>query len=194
MNQLMLPHYPFESKEYKSILGKCAWNRRKLGLVITRDQGRLPRKEILKRSSIKRKIKYHNNPIKYRLEAIKYSRKNPEKIKESRKKFYYKNRDSILKLNKIHYQKIKLTVFQKIQTFHKKTEIICNGWKLDYDCKIKDTDMLTIEHSNGDGCIERKKGSRTLYYAIFTNKRKIDDLEILCFNCNFKRKVMGVYS
>ena len=52
-------------------------------------------------------------------------------------------------------------------------------------CGLTDIRVLSINHKNGGGTQDRKKynGGTRLYYAIVTGKRSIEDLEILCANC-----------
>jgi len=60
-------------------------------------------------------------------------------------------------------------------------------------CGTTDSRLLTINHKNGGG--RRDGPSVQLYRAIARGKRKTDDLEVMCFNCNrlyeYERGVWG---
>ncbi len=50
-------------------------------------------------------------------------------------------------------------------------------------CKITDIRILTINHKNGGGRKERES-RKGLLLDILKGRRKIDDLEVRCQNCN----------
>lgn len=64
----------------------------------------------------------------------------------------------------------------------RKTIFIMMGSKCN-KCGNTDLRVLQINHINGDGRIELKNNAN-FYRDIYTGKRKIDDLELLCANCN----------
>ena len=53
-------------------------------------------------------------------------------------------------------------------------------------CKNEDIRVLTLNHINCDGSIERNKNNTRVsrLYRDIRIGRKTDDLEVLCFNCN----------
>jgi len=52
-------------------------------------------------------------------------------------------------------------------------------------CGIDDPRVLQINHINGNGIKDyKKRGSNGLYNDILSGKRRKDDLELLCANCN----------
>lgn len=51
-------------------------------------------------------------------------------------------------------------------------------------CGIVDLRLLTINHKNGRRLRRTKDAGDTFYYRILDGRRKIDDLEIRCYNCN----------
>lgn len=53
------------------------------------------------------------------------------------------------------------------------------------NCDIEDPRVLQINHINGGGVKEfREKGCQQLYKDILSGKRKTNDIELLCANCN----------
>lgn len=52
-------------------------------------------------------------------------------------------------------------------------------------CGMTDMHLLNINHKNGNGRKERgKHGTSILHQDILKGRREIDDLNLLCFNCN----------
>jgi hypothetical protein len=53
-------------------------------------------------------------------------------------------------------------------------------------CRTDDLRVLTINHINGTGAVERKaaKTRTSLYFNIRTGKRGTEGLEVTCYNCN----------
>lgn len=53
-------------------------------------------------------------------------------------------------------------------------------------CGIDDIRLLTINHLNGDGCIERKNNKYRVsrIYRDIKNGRTTSDLDVRCYNCN----------
>jgi hypothetical protein len=52
-------------------------------------------------------------------------------------------------------------------------------------CGISDIRVLTINHINGDGAMERKKTNRiSRIYRDIKSEREVSDLEVRCYNCN----------
>lgn len=84
--------------------------------------------------------------------------KYPEKQVQARKKAY---------------------INRKIKAFKVLGEVRC------VHCGCDDVDFLEFNHKNGGGCKEwRETGGTPIMDQVLTNKRVVDDLEILCRVCN----------
>ena len=61
-------------------------------------------------------------------------------------------------------------------------------------CDETDHDILEIDHINNDGAEKRKSGDdNSLYLKLFSGKRTIDDLQLLCANCNAEKAFNKVH-
>jgi len=112
------------------------------------------------------RVRYWNNLEKMRKEAqkrqIKYRLSHPERSHESCKS--YRHRCKIKALEIVGRGKIECT-----------------------NCHIKDIRVLSINHVNGDGRIlrgRRGSGGNETHQRIINGLRTIDDLNLLCWNCN----------
>lgn len=125
-----------------------------------------------------------------------YSEKNVEKLKLNKQKYYLNNRDVIIeksckyaKDNPIrHNEKGKIA---KEKNKFKVFSHYCQGdIKCQY-CNQNDIDVLSIDHVNGDGAEHRKKinskGGNNFHRWLKKNNFP-DGFQILCFNCNFKKR------
>jgi exonuclease VII large subunit len=151
---------------------------------------------------------YQNNKEKVRKMRMEYYYKNRDKQLESMKEYREKNKDKILQLRKDYYSKNKKEINQKsklyresnkgrgtirlyrkrennylkflaLQTISKKRIPEC------IKCGERDIRILTINHLNGIGMKNRKLEITVQFYRrIISGKRKIDDLDIRCCNCN----------
>jgi len=55
-------------------------------------------------------------------------------------------------------------------------------------CGIDDVDVLTLDHVNGGGTQHRlKEGNKTYRWII--NNNFPDGFQVLCFNCNWKKRL-----
>lgn len=62
-------------------------------------------------------------------------------------------------------------------------------------CECCDEDellFLTIDHTNGDGCLDRAKGlTGTAFFMYLLREPIRSDLRVLCYNCNMGRETGG---
>ena len=71
----------------------------------------------------------------------------------------------------------------KLRNKYKEISYEILGGALCRNCKIKDIRVLTINHKDGRTEETANERGYNLYRAIAKGKRKTDDLEILCANC-----------
>ena len=57
-------------------------------------------------------------------------------------------------------------------------------------CKTKELAILSIDHINDDGGQERKRSRKDFYRRLASDPRR-DDLQILCMNCQYRKRVYG---
>ena len=69
---------------------------------------------------------------------------------------------------------------------------INNGNCFCSNCGCLNIKILEVNHINGDGSKEYRRGA-WLYHKIITNQRKIDDLSVLCKVCNIAEFVKQKY-
>jgi hypothetical protein len=55
-------------------------------------------------------------------------------------------------------------------------------------CGITDLDVLTIDHINNNGATDRKVKGKD-FYRILINEKLPEGYQVLCFNCNFKKRI-----
>lgn len=105
--------------------------------------------------------------------------KDPIRRVAYEKEYKLLNPEILRKGWKKYSNKIKVEAFSKFGSKCKK-------------CGFEDLRALQLDHINGGGAKERRStklvGHR-LYKAIVFGKRKIDDLQILCANCNQIKKM-----
>jgi hypothetical protein len=70
-----------------------------------------------------------------------------------------------------------------------------NPYNLNHGDFINDIRCLCIDHINGGGCKEAKqyKGNREKYYRIILDKIESGskDYQILCYNCNWIKRIIN---
>lgn len=99
-----------------------------------------------------------------------------------------KNGRKMVKTDKILYKKY--LEKNRIRTFSYKYKALqkVSGNKIPFcvSCKTKDIRILTINHKNCDGRLTKETGvyRGNFLIRIAYGKRKIDDLEVRCMNCN----------
>jgi hypothetical protein len=111
--------------------------------------------------------------------------KNPEKKKEHRQLPEIKKREIECSKNwaKKNREKSRDINRRYIHRLHDKVIDLLGGKCI--RCGITDKRVLQVNHMNGGGCQEFKKlGAAVFYNQILQGKRKTDDLEARCSNCN----------
>ena len=68
-----------------------------------------------------------------------------------------------------------------------KTLILDNYGHECVGCGNKDDDILTIDHINNDGWLERKTEKNSLYRRLIKLGFPKDNFQVLCYNCNIKK-------
>ena len=62
--------------------------------------------------------------------------------------------------------------------------IVCGNRKpVCAGCGNEDLRVLSINHKNWDGYKDRKNGGDRLYWDIIKGRRKVEDLDCRCYNC-----------
>jgi hypothetical protein len=122
-----------------------------------------------------RRNKYLNNRIKYIEESKLYGKSHKEHKKEYDKLYRETNKEKIKSYN----ENLKKSAY-KIIAEYRNSDVTC------WNCGEARWQCLTIAHLNNDGSEDRKYNGRghTLYRAIINKKRKCDDLQLECYNCN----------
>lgn len=105
-----------------------------------------------------------------------------EYYKKNKKQYdKYKRNDKKEKKYRNNYnKKIKLKVFTHYGLF-------CNC------CGENTYEFLTIDHINNDGYLDRRKGKLGSGFYMWVVKNNFpNDLQTLCMNCNWGKRVTGV--
>jgi hypothetical protein len=137
----------------------------------------------------------HKDPEVRRRYQREYARRwrllHPELSRQKSLRSYYKHREERVR-KKIEYLK-KNPVLKRLldtrQRHRTKLKVIqLLGGKC-ARCGVSDPRVLQVHHRNGGGNVERReKGDKAsgykFYSAIIHGERPIDDLELLCANCN----------
>jgi len=122
-------------------------------------------RERLAKQNKARYIRVRSNP-----ELLKLAR---QKAAEATRKWRAKHPDKVKKSRKIIYNNRKIKALKIV------------GDSKCARCGCDEIDFLEFNHKNGDGCKDWKKsGGKAMMDRILTQKRKTDDLEILCRVCN----------
>lgn len=107
------------------------------------------------------KTRYKENE-NYRQSIVNFKKNNPEKVKESNRKYHQKNRDRLFKML---------------------GDVCCR-------CGFEDKRALQIDHINGGGIKERALFNTKDYHRIvlksLENKEK--KYQLLCANCNWIKR------
>lgn len=114
------------------------------------------------------------------MERVRKWRSVPQNKMRERGNFkrrYLIDKRRMIKASSKHAWNIKIKVFKLISPNPKCAR-----------CGIDDLRLLTLNHLNGDGTKERSsivgQKTRVFYKSILKGERRIDDLNILCYNCN----------
>lgn len=116
------------------------------------------------------------NPEKVRSYCKKYKERNPEKVKE-----YERNNNLKQRANR------RITIIATKFALMEMYGSLCVG------CGCNELAILTIDHVNDDGCLDRKLGSNrgiVFYRKLLKQQRRVD-LQILCSNCQSRKRYYG---
>ena len=115
------------------------------------------------------KKKYNKELKEY---SKKYSREHRDCLREKTREWRSKNRDRVAMWGK----KKRMEVLNIVSN----NNIVCDR------CGCNDIRLLEINHKNGGGSKETKRGKSIykFYAEIINGKRKTNDLELLCKVCN----------
>jgi hypothetical protein len=117
-----------------------------------------------------------------------YRKDNHEELLKKNKEYYQKNKERCLKNSKERSIKHRIEAFKKISIFRKRKTICC--WR----CGENRFNLLTLAHLNDDGAYERmEKTTDKIIIDILNGDRKLDDLEIECFSCNWCKGRFKLY-
>jgi hypothetical protein len=120
----------------------------------------------------------------------KYSIKNSIKLAKKSKKWREDNSDKVREYKKIHpYHNTKENNRKYNRKLHDRVIDFLGGKCLNPNCAViggmTDKRCLDVNHIEFGGSQETKKiGTGQFYRNILLGKRKINDLEIRCSNCN----------
>ena len=108
--------------------------------------------------------------------------------KDNHEELLKKNKERCLKNSKERSIKHRIEAFKKISIFRKRKTICC--WR----CGENRFNLLTLAHLNDDGAYERmEKTTDKIIIDILNGDRKLDDLEIECFSCNWCKGRFKLY-
>jgi hypothetical protein len=160
------------------------------------------KKEILARAKRRYKNKKHEILAKHK-EWIKHNRQKVREIaKKGQRRYYWRHRKEIIKQNKNKYsepeRRTAILEAQKRLRERSKTYVLKKyGGKCAF-CGIDEKAVLSIDHINNDGYkdrqLSRKLGVHNQYEILkrdLQNEIKRDDLQVLCMNCQFRKKIYG---
>ena len=144
---------------------------------------------------LKNKVKLNQYDYDYRLknklEILKHHKRyrleNKEKISKQVKKYYLKNKNKISKQHK-KYQlenKEKLNKNQRKAGRKFKCQVMNRYGGHCINCKEKQIQFLTVDHTNNDGAEHRKKIGKTTIYGWLVKNNFPKGFQILCYNCNW---------
>lgn len=131
--------------------------------------------------------------------VTKWNKENKEKVKQYGKKaasiYRSKNRKELNEKWKTYYYR-GFNLKKHFMNEAIKHEVLCAYGKENKaqcaNCLIHDIDVLTIDHINNDGAIERKKlkiYGGVYFYKYLKNKGYPSGYQVLCMNCNLKKEV-----
>lgn len=134
-----------------------------------------------------------NTSVKHRIcktcnnkRASQYYLKNSQKLKERTQLWKKKNKKKVIEMSKQYRMELKL---EALRSYSKNRIIKC------VCCGEKEIDFLCLDHINNDGFKERKNrsiGASFSKWLKVKNYPKNLNLQVLCFNCNFSKRIHGV--
>lgn len=112
---------------------------------------------------------YQAHKEDYRLRSLKYIAENPELVRKQSA-----DRDAQVKLEVLSY-------------YGKEGRLQC-CWP---DCGVIDPDMLSLDHVNNDGQIDRKQGKGGIkLYRVLRTEGYRPGFQTLCHNHQWKKEIM----
>lgn len=83
---------------------------------------------------------------------------------------------------------------EALSHYSKGSPICANPFKLHSE-DVTDTDVLTIDHINGGGCVEQYENGRRIggsaFYAKLKRENYPDGFQVLCGNCQMKKRILN---
>lgn len=123
----------------------------------------------------------------------------PERRREYERQYYLQHRDEANEANRRSYQRYRPRKLAKQREYRQraKLEALTHYSIVEYPicalCGITDMDILCLDHINNDGSKQRaERGDplgKNLYYYL-KKKGFPDGFQVLCFNCNMKKRMM----
>jgi len=122
----------------------------------------------------KMRAEYAADPEKYKAKSAQYRVDNPDKVKAASIRYRQKNRTRITAKARMRNDRL-----------HRET-ILAYGGKCAI-CGEVVTEFLCLDHVNGDGAEDRRKGlmGNKLYRHLKEQGWPKGRLRVLCYNCNF---------
>ncbi len=121
----------------------------------------------------------------------KYYQKHKEEIDKKNKKYYREHREEHNRYNEKYRQEHRefFREYNKKRTKRRRLKvlnIVSNNNPICIRCGCNDLRLLEINHKNGGGSQEMRRGigSSKFWNNINNGKRETNDLEILCRVCN----------
>jgi len=126
----------------------------------------------------------HRSTPEHKAKAATYNAKPVVKAKRD----VYRKRPE----NKLRKKQRRLEIKEEVLTHYGKGGKLCCCW---YGCKVKDLDLLTLDHKNNDGAIaraEKKDGTGFKLYSSVKRNGFPDTFQTLCWNHQWKKQMNKV--
>lgn len=104
---------------------------------------------------------------------------NRTRVRAAARRYRRKRPDKFFEINRRYQQKVKAKVMLLYGDGH------CTG------CGQDDLCLLTIEHLNGDGGVDRERHQGNGFYQHLLRSPKRNDLTCLCISCQWRKKRWG---
>jgi len=142
--------------------------------------------------------------------TLRYRRRHPERMKKFAKERWQRHgvKESV-KASK-HMAKYRKNNKEKIKQWEKVNEDRIKQWHKDAErkrkfmvmekyggtciaCGCSELAILTIDHINDDGAIDRRrvKATKQRFYSFLMRNPRRSDLQVLCHNCQWKKRIYG---
>ena len=121
-----------------------------------------------------------------RLATRRWDREHPERKRELRRQYYWRNKDRIRPQRKENNHRYNLQMKLKVFEHYAGTPPSCAC------CGESHLDFLSLDHINGGGAEQRRRlhGTTNVYRWIIKNGFPAG-LQVLCMNCNFAKGKFG---